>query len=428
MKVWKTILAAAVAVLSVGVAQAEPQKISVWHAMGPAHRAVFESFVERFNREQKNVQVAVSHAPSFEAMQSGLTQALANKQPPHFVQLPDNHAPEVVARQNQILPLHQLLAKHPVRDLKWFLPQTTSFVRDGKGNVLALPLMAEVPVLYYNRDLYAKAGLDPNQPPRTWRDLQAHLLALQAAGSACPYATSRMAWVHQENLAAVNNKPFASRNNGLDGGNAQLMVKDGLHVRHMALMSSWARSKLFVFATVDDTADRAFANGECAVLSAGTGAWAQLADARFSAGVAPLPIYSEATKTPAVPLVGGSSLWATAGHSAAEQKAMASFIAWLASPTVAAEWHQRTGFLPLTEAAWRAADVSFYNSIPGAQQVVQTLQQAPGQFSRGVRLPGYPAVLQILNEETWAALTGAKPAMQAQNDAAARAAVALKGK
>lgn len=427
MKVWKPVIAAALAVLAFGTARADTQTIQVWHALGPAHRAVFESFVSRFNREQSAVKVELAHAPTFETLQSGLSQALAKKQPPHFVQLPDNHAPEAVARQNQILPLHELLAKYPVKDLKWFLPQTTSFVRDGRGRVLALPLMAEVPVLFYNRDLYAKAGLDPNAPPTTWRDLQKHLLALREIGVQCPYATSRMAWVHQENLAAVNNKPFATRNNGLEGGNAQLLVQDMLHIRHMALMTSWARSKLFVQATVDDTADQAFARGECAVLSSGTGAWASLENAGFATGVAPLPIYTEATKAAGSPLVGGSSLWATTGHPAPEQKAMASFVAWMASPAIAAEWHQRTGFLPLTDAAARAADVSFYGKIPGSQRVIQSMQQAPGQHSRGVRLAQYPAVVQILNEETWAALTGVKPPMQAQNDAVQRAAVALKG-
>ncbi len=426
MKVWFKFMAAAALVIG-GAAQADTQPVEVWHALNPAHRAVFESLVARFNREQDDVEVRLQHAASPGELQSGLAQALESGSPPHLVQLPDNHAPEAVAKQNRILPMHELMARYPVPDLQWFLPQTTSFVRDSRGRLLALPLMAEVPVMFYNRDLFAQAGLDPDQPPSTWRDLQVSLLNLQAAGAKCPYATSHMAWVHQENLAVINNQPFASRNNGLDGGNVQLLVKDMLHVRHMALMTSWARSKLFVVATVDDAADELFAKGQCAVLSSGTGAWASLVDAPFSTGVAPLPIYTESTKEAGAPLVGGSSLWATAGHPDAEQKAMASFIAWLATPTVAAEWHQRTGFLPLTDAAARAADVSFYNRIPGAQQVVQNLQQTPGQHSRGARLSQYPRVLAILNEETWAALTGAKPPMKAQVDAVQRASTALNG-
>lgn len=419
MKVLKRCVAG-VAMLFAASSIYAAETIQVWHALQPSHQAVFESLVKRFNKEQKDVVVKLESASSFEALQTSVSQAFQRKQAPHLVQLPDLHAPEAVAKANRITPLYELLAKHPIADLQWFLPQTTSFVRDNKGRLLALPFMAEVPVLFYNRDLYKKAGLDPDTPPRTWAELQAHLLKLQAAGIACPYASSRTVWIHQENLAAVNNKPFATRGNGFEGGATKLLINDMLHIRHMALMTSWVRSRLFTQASEDNQSDVLFAMGECAVLSSGTGAWAQLEKVKFSTGVAPLPYSSESSKTAGAPLVGGSSLWAVSGHSAAAQKATAAFIAWLASPTVAAHWHQATGFLPLTDAAARAADVSFYKKIPGAQQVVQSVKNAPGQNSRGLRLPQYQAVQNVLAEETMAALTGKKPPMKAQTDAVDR--------
>lgn len=426
MKAWKKYVAAAVAALMTGTAAAE--KIQVWHALDSVHKTIFESFVAQFNKQQAEVQVELSSAPSFDAMRTGVQQAVRDKRPPHLVQLPDYYAPEVVVKDHRVMPLYELLAKHPIKDVKWFLPQTTQFVRDSRGRLLALPLMAEVPVLFYNRDAYKKAGLNPDAPPATWSDLQAHLIQLQAAGQQCPYATSNMVWVHQENLAAMNNQPFASRNNGLDSGRAELLINQMLHVRHMSLMTSWVRSQLLTQASFDDESDVFFAEGRCAVLSSGSGAWAHLEKGKFSTGVAPLPHYTENGKSAGAPLVGGSSLWALSGHSAGANKAVAQFIAWLASPTVAAQWHQRTGYLPLTDAAARAADVSFYRSIPGAQQVVERMQQAPGPNSRGIRLPKYHAVQAILNEETAAALNGKKPPMKAQADAVQRSAAAMSGK
>lgn len=428
MKVLKTCVAAIAAVFSIGAAHAAPQKILVWHSMDNAHKAVFESFVEQFNKSQKDVIVELSAAPDQPALTAGVAQAVKDKRAPHLVQLSDEFSPETVAKDNRVLPLHELLAKHPIRDVRWFLPQTSNYVRDGRGRLLALPLMAEIPVLFYNRDLYKKAGINPDQPPTTWRDLQNQLIALQEAGVSCPYATSRMVWVHQENLAASNNQPFASRNNGLDGGRPDLLVNSQLHIRHMATMTSWVRARLLTTATFGDEADATFANGDCAVLSAGTGAWAQLDPRKFTPGVAPLPRYLEASKEAGMPLVSGSALWALAGHTAAENKATASFIAWLVSPNVAAQWHQQTGYLPLTEAAARAADVSFYNRIPGAQQVVTQMDKTPSAYSRGLRIPRYQAVLEILNEETARTLRGEKPAMQAQADAVKRAAVVMGGK
>jgi len=421
----------AVSMLATGMSPVfSAETIEVWHALEPAHKAALESLVKQFNREQDDVVVKLQAAPTMEALESSLRQVVASKKPlPHLVQLSDQHAPEAVAQANRIMPLYELLAKYPIADAQWFLPQTTSFVRDSRGRLLALPYMAEIPVMFYNRDLFKKAGLNPDEPAKTWADLQKQLIRLQEAGVQCPYASSRTVWIHQENLASVNNKPFASHNNGFDGAPAPLLINSLLHVRHLALMTSWVRSRLLTQASEGTEPDALFAKGECAVLTSGTGAWAQLGQSRFSAGVAPLPFTPDSSnKTPGAPLVGGSSFWVVAGHPTPQQKATASFIAWLTKPAVAAQWHQATGFLPITDAAARAADVSFYQKIPGAQQVVQLVKTNAGKQRQGLRLTQYPAVRAILAEETMAALNGQKPPMKAQADAVARTTQVLSGK
>jgi len=425
VKALKTCVASVVAMLAAGVVHAAPQELQVWHALDPVHKASFEALVKDFNKSQKDVVVKLSSAPDFTAMQAGVAQAVRDKKTPHLVQLPDNYNPEIVAKDNRVQPMYELLAKHPIKDLKWFLPQTTSFVRDGKNRLLALPLMAEIPVLFYNRDLFKKAGLNPDSPPTTWQEMQGSLVQLQAAGLRCPYASSDTVWVHQENISSSNSAPFASRNNGLDGGKPEILVNDLLHIRHLSMMATWVRSGLLAQVSMDGAADAAFARGECAMLTSGSGAWAALDKSKFSTGVAAVPSHEEGKRTPGTPLVGGSSLWALAGHSAADQKAMAQFVAWLISPGVAAKWHQDTGYLPMTDAAARAADVSFYQKIPGAQNIVQSMQAAPGPNGRGFRLTHYPAINAILAEETMAALNGQKPPMKAQMDAARRASAAM---
>lgn len=424
MKAFSQCVVGAAAMLSVGVLQAAPQQIQVWHALDAVHKQSFENLVKEFNKSQNEVAVELSSAPTLQAMQAGVLQAIKEKKTPHLVQLSDNYDPEAVAKDYRVQPLYEILNKYPVKDLKWFLPQTTSFVRDSKNRLLALPLMAEVPVLFYNRDLLKKAGLE-DRAPATWQEMQGYLVKLQGAGQRCPYASSQTVWVHQENLASSNSQPFASRNNGLDGGRTDLLVNDLLHIRHLSMMATWVRSGLMPQVSMDSAPDAMFARGECAMLTSGSGAWASLKKAGFSPAVAPVPSHEEGVRKPGNPLVGGSSLWALSGHPAAEQKAVAQFIAWLASPNVAARWHQETGYLPMTEAAARAADVSFYQSIPGAQKIVQSMQAAPGPNSRGMRLTRYPEINAILAEETMAALSGQKPPMKAQLDAVARASAAM---
>ena len=403
---------------------AAPTEISVWHAMDPAHRATFEELVQRFNSQQNDVHVtATAYASVAQLAGAGETAVLAKKQP-NMIELSDTAVPEFVARHNAITPMSDLLKSYPVKDLNFFLPQTTNYLRDARGNLLALPWMAEAPVYIYNRDLYKKAGLNPDVAPKTWREMQGHLVALaNVAESDCPYATSRESWIHLENTSALHNVPFASKNNGLEtnGVGAELQINQLLHVRHLALMMSWVRSRLFTFQSHEYEADAKFITGECAVLTTGTGSLGAIQQqAKFSYGVAPLPYYDEEAKNGSNPFVGGPAFWAMSGHPAAEQKALATFIAYLASPVTAAEWHQKTGFLPLSDAAFRASSVSYYPSLPGSQAVIRELQQTPAQYTRGFRLHNYTMVSDIMDQELDNIFSGRKPPKQGLDDAVAR--------
>lgn len=422
--------AAGAAVAGAMAAPSGPIELQVWHTMNAPQSAEFESLVQRFNEQQHGFTVKVTAKPSIEALIDDGTAAVRAKHAPHLVELPDNRSPEFIAKQGAILPMYQLLAKYPIKDLRWFLPQITSGMSDAKGRLLALPWMADIPIYFYNRDLYRRAGLDPDAPPRTWRDMQAHLLALLQSGVNCPYATSWQTWVHVENLAATHNTAYATRNNGLDGPNgAQLLANDLLHVRHLALMMSWVRSHLFPVRSDRDQADASFASGECAVLTSGGSALSLVqGKASFSYGVAPLPYYEEEASRPSTPFVGGSAFWALGGHSTAEQKALATFIAYLATPVVAAEWHQKTGFLPLTEAAYRASEVSYYKSLPGADAVVRAMSNPPAKFTRGFRLNNYDRVTDIINSELNAVWSGVKPPKQGLDDAVARSSAVMSAK
>lgn len=414
------------AMAAMGAAQAAGSvEIQVWHTLSGPNKAEFEKLAKQFNKEQDDVVVKLRDFGNQDDLKKEAASAVKSKKGPNLVQLADNHSPEVVAEHKAILPLHQLLAKYPVKDLNWFLPSTTSFTRDGKGRLLAFPWMAEVPVMFYNTAYYKKAGLDPNKPARTWADLQAELLKLRdVANIDCPYATSDQVTVHLENLAPVNNQLYATLNNGLDVAKkgSPSMQFDTLYMRHVSLMVSWKRSLLLTAYSDDNKSDQLFAKGECAVLTTSSSALGQFLNTRsLSFGVAPLPYYDQVTKAGGRPFVSGSALWAMEGHPQAQEKATAQFLAWLSKPVIAAEWHQRTGYLPLTEAAFRASDVSFYNKVPGAQQVVELMRNPPAATSRGFRIANYDRIEPVLNTQLTAAFDGKTPPVAALNNAASQA-------
>ncbi|MCD0504811.1 extracellular solute-binding protein [Bordetella petrii] len=413
------------AMVAAGAAHAADVDIQVWHTLNGPNKAEFEKLTKRFNKEQKDVSVELRHFETEQALLQAGTAAIKKKQGPNLVQLPDNRSPEVVSEHKAILPLYQLLAKYPIKDLNWFLPTTSSFTRDGKGRLLAFPWMAEVPIMFYNMSYYKKAGLDPNKPARTWADLQGELLKLRdVANIECPYASSDQVQVHLENLAPVNKQLFTTNDNGLSSGKAKPAFKfDTLYMRHVSLMVSWKRSLLFTAHSDNNQSDQLFAKGQCAVLTSGSGAAGLFMNTRsLSFGVAPLPYYTQATPDAGSPFVSGSALWAIDGHPQAQEKATAQFLAWLAKPVNAAEWHQRTGFLPLTDAAFRASDVSFYDKVPGAHAIIQSMNGGkPLSTSRGFRMANYEQVEAVLNDGLNQALEGKTPPVAALNNAAEQA-------
>ena len=413
-------IALGISALSTSAAHAETTRIEIWHAMTGVHESEFNKIVRAYNSAQDKVEVDLKGFDNRTALQAAAQKAVAGQlAKPDLVQIADNHSPDVIAQHKDILPLYQLLAKYPITDAAWFLPQTTSFVRDNKGRLLAFPFMAEVPIMFYNLEAYSRAGLNPQKPARTWAGLQADLLALRdKARVNCPYATSNEVEVHLENLAPVNNQLFLTPDNGLKTNKGVTLNFNTLYMRHVALMVSWRRTELFTQNSNSNEASRDFIDGKCAVLTANSSEMADILDSKVTFGVAPLPYYDQATKEPGAPFVSGSAFWAVAGQSPARNKATADFLGYLAKPVIAANWHQKTGFLPLTDAAFRAADVSFYNRIPGAQSVVQSLKQSAGKNSaEGFRMRNYREVEKVLNKEWLLALDGQVSAMTALNTA-----------
>ena len=96
---------------------------------------------------------------------------------------------------------------------------------------------------------------------------------------------------------------------------------------------------------------RAGENTDASTSSTSSSSAAQFAQGKFEVGFAQLPYYDDIRGAPHHTLIGGAGLWAMAGKKPPEYKAVARFLRWLARPEVQAEWHQRTGYVPLTRAA-----------------------------------------------------------------------------
>ncbi|KAA0911771.1 extracellular solute-binding protein [Pusillimonas sp. ANT_WB101] len=404
--------------------------VQVWHFLNPHNRDVFEKLVKDFNKSQDGVKVKLKAFDNDADLETAMAGIKTADQRPQLIQLDDERVRTEADLPKYIQPMYVMLGKHPIKNVKWFLSDTNTFVRDSKGRLLAFPYMAEVPVMYYNIESFKKAGLNPTVPDRAWSGLQAQLVTLANNGSRkCPLTSDQSVSVNLENLAAVNNQLFAGNDNGLGAKGKPGFSFDVVYIRHLSLMISWVRSEIMVKPAHNAQATKRFANNECAVLTSKSSNLGWFNDTRnLNFSVSGLPYYPEVTAKPGAPFVSGAGLWATAGQTKDSEAASARFLDYLAQADNATRWYQQTGFLPLTQQAFSDTGSGYYKNLGDWQNLVAVYSKPISGNSRGFRIDNYPRIRAMFRDTLDDALAGNKPAVTALKTAAAEATKLMQAK
>jgi sn-glycerol 3-phosphate transport system substrate-binding protein len=408
-----------------GVAHAA-EEIRLWHGMSGRLGVELDRLVAKYNASQRHFRViSFFQGPYDEVMADEIGVRKATRSAPHIVQVQDTGTADMM-RSGEARPLWQLMRESGRPLEAKYLPAVSAYFSDAEGRLLALPFNGATPVLYYNRDAFRKASLDPSKVPQSWYEMPKILGALVEAGQACALTTAWQSWVLVENMSAWHNQRFATQGNGMEevagGAGARLIFNTRLMVRWISVLSSWQKSGYFTYSGRADEAEARFASGECAMLTSSSASYAELRKAAaFDLAVAQLPYYDDFDDAPQNTLIGGSALWALAGGSAAERRGVGAFLAWLARADVQAEWHQRTGQLPLTTAAYELSrKQGFYRRNPGHEIAVRQLLVKPTGNSRGIRLGGLRRIRAIIDEELEGVWSGGKTPLEALNAAVRR--------
>ena len=331
----------------------------------------------------------------------------------------------MMAAKGAIYPVHQLMADAgETFDPDAYLPAVYGYYSTTDGKLLSMPFNSSTPVLYYNKDAFKKAGLDPNTPPKTWSDIEQYSKKLLAAGSQCGFTSQWQTWIQIENFGAWHNIPFATGANGFAGTDIKLTINDPLRVRHVENLAKWQKEKIFVYAGREGKPNPKFTTGECPMImgSAGSaGGFAQaMKDVPF--GIAMLPYYADVSGAPQNSIIGGATLWVLSGKPKNEYKGVAKFFAYLSSPEVQSKWHMDTGYVPITKAAYeRTRAQGFYDKFPGRDVAVEQLNlKPPTDNSKGLRIGNFVQIRDVMDEELEAVWAGQKTAKQALDTAVER--------
>jgi sn-glycerol 3-phosphate transport system substrate-binding protein len=415
-----TVLAALL--LCPALVSAAPVSINWWHAHGGALGEKVNAICEGFNKSQKDYQVVATYKGSYvDTMNAGIA-AFRAKTHPHILQIYEVGTATMMAARGAVKPVHQVMKDSGLPfDPNAYLPTVTGYYTTPDGKMLSMPFNSSTPVLYYNKDAFKKAGLDPEKPPKTWPEVAEASKKLVAAGaSQAGFTTCWAGWIHIENFSAWHNVPIGTKANGFGGLDARYTFNSPVHVKHFQQLAEWQREKVFAYGGRTNQAVAKFYSGEVAMLTESSAGYAGIkANCKFEFGTAMLPYWPDVKGAPQNTIIGGASLWVLAGHKPDEYKAVAAFLNYLSRPEVQADWHQATGYLPITLAAYELTKKQgFYEKNPGTEtSLKQMTLHKPTENSKGLRFGDHAKTREIMDNEFEAIFAGTKGAKQGLDDA-----------
>ena len=421
MKTTAALLVASAFLAPAAHAQTE---VHFWHSMGGALGEAVNDLAGKFNASQKEYKVVPVFKGTYPVSMTAAIAAFRAGNAPHILQVFEVGTATMMAAKGAVVPVAKVMAdaKEPF-DPKAYLPSVAGYYTDMKGNMLSFPFNSSTVMFYINKDAFKKAGLDPQQAPKTWQEVLNAADKLKASGQQCVYTTSWPSWMHIENFSAWHNVPIGTKQNGMAGTDTEFTINSPLHVRHIAMLADMSKRGLFTYAGRTNQGDAKFSSGECAMFSGSAGAQAGIKKAaKFDWSINFIPYHDDVKGAPQNSIIGGASLWVMGGKKPAEYRGVAKFFAFLSRPEVQRDWHVATGYVPITQAAYELTRKSgFYEKNPGADMPVRQLtHKAPTANSKGLRFGNFVQGREVIEEELEAVFAGRKEPKAALDDAVKR--------
>jgi sn-glycerol 3-phosphate transport system substrate-binding protein len=372
-------------------------EIQFWHAMDGQLGESVDELVRKFNESQREFEVKAVYKGTYPEVFAATMAAYREKNAPNVAQIYEVGTQSMLL-SGAIVPVHRLMKQQGVAvDWNDFIEAVTGYYSKD-GGLYSMPFNASTPILYYNKDAFAKAGLG-DRPPATWPEVEAASRKILASGAAtCGFTTSWPSWTILENTFAWHVQPFATNENGHSGLDTRLLINSEFGRMHVAALAKWQTERIFSYGGRIAQADAKFVDGECAMLiqsSAVIGDFRRSLKFHWGTGQIPHwgPSYLKGNTT-----LGGATLWVMRGHRSAEDKGVAQFLAFLAATPQQKWWAATTGYVPITKSAVKSLEADgFYKRDPEEWTAVsQLLNASTATAVRGPRLGNYVQVRAVI--------------------------------
>lgn len=335
--------------------ESKPTKIVFWYSVGGKVGEATKTMVDQFNAAHSDIKVEAVFQGSYDEAINKLKQSISSKSAPNVMQTYDIGT-RFMVDSKAVVPVQKWIDQGKF-DISDYEPNIIEYYKvDNK--LYSMPFNTSTPILYYNKTMFKAAGLDPEQPPKTFEDVAAAAQKLTLRDSSGTVTRSGIAiaiygWFFEQFLAEQNSV-FVNNGNGRDS----LATAAAFNSPQGEKILNWwsAMVKDGVAANMGrKTADtqKAFISGQTAMTIDSTGVLVDVLDGvngKFDVGTGfmPRPANSQGGGV----IIGGASLWMLSGHSEAEEKAAWEFIKFMTAPKQQAFWHIKTGYFPVVKSAY----------------------------------------------------------------------------
>ena len=392
--------------IAVTVALSAPAHAQVeihwWHSMTAVNNEWVNDLANDFNASQKDYKIVPTYKGTYDVSMTTAVAAFRAGQGPHILQVFEVGTATMMASKGAVVPVTQVMKDAGFKfDPAAYIPAVAGYYTAPNGQMLSFPLNSSTTVFYINKDAFKAAGIDTSKAPATWPEVALAAAKLKASGHKCPLTIAWQGWTQLESFSTWHNVELATKSNGLKGLDARLVANSPLHVRHIENLANMSKQGLFIYKGRANVPEASFVSGECAMITTSSGFYGNVKkNAKFDFALASLPYYPDVPGAPQNTVIGGASLWVLAGKKPAEYKGVATFFNYLSSPEVQSASHKRTGYLPITMAAFALTEKSgFYKENPGTDTAVNQMVRKVTDKSRGIRLGNYVQIRTIEDEE-----------------------------
>lgn len=429
------------AVLAFGAAAVLPAaaqqrtEIQMWMGLTGQGGELLTKYTSEFNASQTEYRVVTSFKGQYPEQRAAAVAAYRAGSPPHIMQMFDAGSGDMTAAKGAIIPVSEVFKKANLQfNPADFIPPARSYYSLPNGDMLSMPFNVSTAVMFYNKDIFKKAGLDAEKPPTTWPEvIKAAKTIREKNASACGFTTTWLAWIMLEQHSARHNIALGDKNNGKDGSGASLDLNNKANQRMVQTLVDMQKDKSFDYGGRSNDAAAKFISGECGILMQSSGGLGAIArDAKFQFGVGQLPYWPDMAKAgkPFASTIGGASLWVfnAPNRTANEYRGVAQFLNYLKSTPVMTDWAKATGFLPATNAAFKSMqDEGFFTKNPGRDvPVMQLINGQQGANTGGYRFGRWVEIRDVYHEEVEKALQGKQNAAEALHNTQRRGTALLR--